>query len=80
MNRYPCRIDRSSWVAPILADECPLLPHLQALGEKPRPCMVVAEARLNTEILRQCPHYQDLAKDDDGPVVVCGYEEEAKTP
>jgi len=63
MTERPVTLDTTTWVVPVHAETCPLLPHTQALGEKPRPCMIVAAAKLNTTIVQQCEHCGELLDD-----------------
>lgn len=43
----------------IICEECPLLPHLQALNQKPRPCIKGFSTNMQGAIpTGQCEHYQ----------------------
>ena len=63
----------------ITCQECPLLPHLKALGQKSRPCASGMSTNVQGAIpLQHCEHYvKDSAATDDGKTVTveCGHKE-----
>lgn len=62
----------------LYCDDCPLLPHLKALGMKPKACVSGIQTNCQGAIpMGACEHYQkDSAKSQDGKdVIECNHKE-----
>jgi hypothetical protein len=62
----------------ITCDTCPLLPHLNALNQPPRPCIAGISTNMQGAIpLNRCEFYQHDSVVGDGPgkaVLLCSHE------
>ena len=71
MNRETKFNEGDAGIFEVTCETCPLLPHLNALGQKPRPCMAGIVTNVQGPVvLKKCEHLDDKGAETKGGVLL----------